>query len=98
MVLIPHNKGIQMLTNTCDDETRYIDRGGYCMFYNWIAIKYILNNGKPYILQSYKRLINPKYYPVIFPQPATCKQAQTGKASKNTLEGVTYQIAHLVFK
>ena len=98
IVLIPHYKGIQMLTNTCDIKTRYIARGGYCMFYNWIAIKYILDNGKPNILQSYKRLINPKYYRYIFPQPATCKQAQTGKAPKNTLEGLTYQITNRVFK
>ena len=45
-----------------------------------------------------KDLINPKYYYKIFPKPATCKQAQSGKAPKNTLEGATYQIANIVFK
>ena len=98
IVLIPHDEGIQAMADTCDINTQYITSGGYCMFYNWIAIKYVLNNGKPNILQSYKRLINPKYYYKIFPKPATCKQAQSGKAPKNTLEGATYQIANIVFK
>lgn len=97
IVLAPRYKGIQAMADTCDINTQYIDSGGYCMFYNWIAIKYIIDNGKPNILQSYKNLINPKYYPKIFPKPATCLQARSGKAPKNTLEGYTYEIANLVF-
>ena len=67
------------------------------MFYNWIAINYIINNSDTKIPELYKRLTTSKYYFKIFPKPATCKQAQTGTVPKNSLEGVTSLIINQVF-
>ena len=59
--IIPTTPGIQMVDGEkMPEKSIYIDGGGYCMFYNWWAIDYILSNwvaiGRPSIMPGIEKL------------------------------------------
>lgn len=57
-IKVPTEKGIQYVDKT-DKTSAYINAGGYCMFYNWLVIKYFLEQPVEAWSEAYKQVINP---------------------------------------
>jgi len=81
-----------------EEDTIYIKEGGYCMFFNYMVIEYVLNNINIIdIVTLYDKIIT---YPFndIFNKPAAKIAAKRGKAKPSTFEGKTVEIIKKVFK
>jgi len=93
---IPTDLGAQYLLPIEETNTIYIREGGYCMFFNYMVIEYILNNfEQPF--ESIYDTITKSPFDGVFPTPATDDDAIKGTAPENTFEGKTIQIVEQVF-
>lgn len=92
---VPDDMGAQTLL-LIEGNSTYIHRGGYCMFFNYMVIEYILSNLEKPFYKIYKTITNSPFKNV-FPPPATSVDALNGTAPKNTFEGKTVQIIEDVF-
>lgn len=93
---IPTDLGAQYLLPIEGKNTIYIRDGGYCMFFNYMVIEYILKNAVKPFKPIYKTITT---YPFdgVFPTPATLDDAKKGTAPENTFEEKTVQIVEQVF-
>ena len=92
-------RGIQQVSKTQCYKTQYILCGGYCMFYNWLAIDFMLKNKDAYTLsEMYNLLTKPQFYKTIFPRGAPLQETIKGTATSKTLEGQTVEIINMIFK
>lgn len=101
---VPLNPGIQV-TNPTQDDSPYIGEGGYCMFYNWLAIEFIKKAVDAVPAQglseamhkAYNQVCNPAPMPSPFPfPPAATSFNKRERAKDDTLESHTVQIINKV--
>ena len=57
-IKVPTEKGIQYMDTTAA-KSKYINAGGYCMFYNWLVIEYFYNQSVETWSEVYKQVIDP---------------------------------------
>ena len=93
---VPLNLGAQYLLKIAT-ESSYIGDGGYCMFFNYMAIEYILRNYNNTNLQDLYRTITTSPFSNVFPKPASKMAALNGTAGPNTFEWETNRIVNDVF-
>jgi len=93
---VPLNLGAQYLLKIAT-ESSYIGEGGYCMFFNYKAIEYILHNYNNTNLQDLYLTITTSPFSNVFPKPASNRAALNGTVGTNTFEGQTIEIAKEVF-
>ena len=63
--------------------------GGYCMFYNMYAIKYIIENIENFTIKElFNNLTDPKKYYNVFPYNCSEKDANNGSAQDSELETI----------
>jgi len=94
---VPLNLGAQYLLKIAT-ESSYIGDGGYCMFFNYMAIEYILRNyNNNTNLQDLYITITTSPFSNVFPKPASKMAALNGTARPNTFEWETNRIVNDVF-
>ena len=93
---VPTNIGAQYLLRIAT-ESSYISEGGYCMFFNYKAIEYILKNYNNTNLQDLYITITTSPFSKVFPKPAANRPALNGTVGPTTFEGQTIQIIEEVF-
>jgi len=94
---VPESLGAQYILPITEGETKYIGAGGYCMFFNYMAIERIKRSGKRRFPSTYSKLTT-QPFTKIFPPPATEAEALGGSAKEDTFEGQTQQIVNNVWK
>jgi len=97
----PQTPGIQFLLPIIGENTQYIKKGGYCMFFNYMAIQKVLYYGKDAFKDVYNSLTNDPFEyksQYLFYKPATEIQARDGTAGPNTFEGKTKEIIENIFQ
>lgn len=97
----PQTPGIQFLLPIIGENTQYIEKGGYCMFFNYMAIQKILYYGKDAFEDVYNSLTNEPFEyksQYLFYKPATEIEARDGTAGPNTFEGKTKEIIENIFQ
>ena len=95
--MVPNTLGAQFLLPLTTENTRYISEGGYCMFFNYMAIEYILRNYNNTNLPDLYHTITTFPFSNVFPKPASKIAARNGTAKPNTFEGETNTIVNNVF-
>ena len=93
---VPESLGAQFLLPITEGKTKYIGAGGYCMFFNYMAIERIKRSGKRRLPSTYSK-ITTQPFTNVFPRPAPEAEALGGNASKDTFEGATKEIVDVVF-
>ena len=93
---VPLNLGAQYSLKIAT-ESSYIGEGGYCMFFNYKAIEYILHNYNNTNLQDLYITITTSPFSNVFPKPASNRGALNGTAIENTFEEDTVRIVNDVF-
>jgi hypothetical protein len=97
MFLVPTSLGPQFIFNIEEEDTIYIKEGGYCMFFNYMTIEYILNNIDTIKFTQIYNQITIYPFNSIFNEPAEIHEAKNGKATTDTFEGKTVEIIKKVF-
>jgi hypothetical protein len=92
---VPKDIGAQVWLQI-EENTSYIGGGGYCMFFNYMVIEYILKNHTKKFSSIYNTITTPPFRGV-FPKPASKTNALNGNARENTFEGKTFAIVEKVF-
>lgn len=79
----------KLVTFESQEGTRYIGMGGYCMFYNMYAIKYIIENIENFTIEDlFNNLTDPEKYYNVFPYNCSEKDANNGTAQDSELETI----------
>ena len=75
---VPESLGAQYILPITEGETKYIGAGGYCMFFNYMAIERIKRSGKRGFPSTYSKLTT-QPFTKIFPPPAVEAQQEVQK-------------------
>ena len=94
---VPQWRGIQD-TNKVVRRSPYVADNGYCMFYVWWALHYIVTQEGVPMESLYRTLTKPALYPLVFPPGASPYRVARGTARKGTVEGDSVALIQTIYK